>query len=69
MRHADGSSQHRVRNTQGTESANAVPREVKAGAARWPHRSALDDFRSEALLSQRSAECETRDSAADDQDA
>jgi hypothetical protein len=69
MGHADGSSQHLVRNTQGTESANAVTRKVKAGAARWPQRGALDDFRNEALLSQRSAECETRDSATDDQDA
>jgi hypothetical protein len=29
----------------------------------------LDDFRNYTLLSQRSAECETRDSAADNQDA
>ena len=69
MGHADSSRQHLVRNTKGTESASTVAGEVKAGAARWPQRSALDDLRNEALLSQRSAECETRDSATDDQDA
>jgi hypothetical protein len=43
--------------TVGTpESANAIAGEVNAGAARWPRRRTLDDFRNEALLSQRSAE-------------
>lgn len=69
MRHPDSSSQHFVRKTKRSESANAVTGEVKAGAARWPRCSTFDDFRNEALLSQRSAECETRDSTADDQDA
>ena len=32
-------------------------------------RRTLDDFRNDTLLSQCSAECETRDSAADNQDA
>jgi hypothetical protein len=69
MRHADGSSQHRVRKTKRPESANAVPGEVQAGATRWPRRRTLDDFRNDTLLSQCSAECETRDSPTDNQDA
>ena len=69
MRHADSSSQHLVRKTKRPESANAVAGKVKAGATRWPRRGTLDDFRNEALLSQRSAECETRDSATDNQNA
>lgn len=69
MRHPDSSSQHLVSKTKRPESTNAVAREVQAGAARWPRGSTLDDFRNEALLAERSAERETRDSAADDQDA
>lgn len=66
--HTDGSSEHRIRKPKHPESANAVPGEVQAGAARWPRRRTLDDFRNYTLLSQCSAECETRDSAADNQD-
>ena len=69
MRHADCSSQHGVRKTKRPESANAVTGEVKSGAARGPRCSTFDDFRNEALLSQRSAECETRDSTTDNQNA
>jgi hypothetical protein len=67
--HTDGASEHRIRKPKRPESANAVPGEVQAGAARWPRRRTLDDFRNDTLLSQCSAECETRDSAADNQDA
>ena len=69
MGHTDGSSKHRIRKPKRPESANAVPGEVQAGAVRWPRRRTLDDFRNDTLLSQCSAECETRDSAADNQDA
>ena len=67
MRHADSPSQQLVRKTQPPESANAVGGHVKAGAARRPRCGTFDDFRNEALLSQRSGECETRDSTADNQ--
>ena len=66
MRHANGSSQHFVRKTKRTECANAVAGEVQASATRLPRSRTLDDFRNEALLSQRSAQGETRDSATDD---
>jgi hypothetical protein len=69
MGHTDGSSEHRIRKPERPESANAVSGEVQAGAARWPRRRTLDDFRNYTLLSQCSGECETRDSAADNQDA
>ena len=69
MRHADSSSQHLVRETKRPESADAVAWEIKTSTAGWPRRSTLDDLRNEALLAQRSAECETRDAAADNQDA
>jgi hypothetical protein len=64
---ADSSSQQLVRKTKRAERANAVGGEVKAGAARWPRGGTLDDLRNEALHSQRSAECETRDSATDNE--
>jgi hypothetical protein len=69
MGHTDGTCEHRIRKPKRPESANAVPGEVQAGAARWPRRRTLDDFRNDTLLSQCSAECETRDSAADNQNA
>ena len=69
MRHADSPSHHAFRKPKRPESANAVPGEVQAGAARWPRRRTLDDFRNDTLLSQCSAECETRDSATDNQNA
>ena len=68
MGHRDGSNEHRIRKPQRLESANAVPGEVQAGAAGWPRRRTLDDFRNDILFSQCSAECETRDSATDNQD-
>jgi hypothetical protein len=69
MRHADSSSQHFVSETKRPESSNAVAGEVQASASRLPRPSTLDDFRNEALRSQRSPERETRDSATDDQNA
>jgi hypothetical protein len=69
MGHTDTSREHGIRKPQRPESANAVPGEVQAGAARWPRRRTLDDFRNDTLLSECSAERETRDSAADNQDA
>ena len=69
MRHADSPSQHLVRKTKRPESADAIAGEIKARSAGWPRRSTLDDFRNDTLFSQCSAECETRDSAADNQDA
>ena len=69
MGHTDGSSKHRIRKPERPESANAVSGEVQAGAVRWPRQRTLDDFRNDTLLSQGSGECETRDSAADNQDA
>lgn len=69
MRHADSPRHELVGKTKRAESANAVPGEVQAGAARWPRCRTLDDFRNDTLLSQGSAERETRDSAADNQDA
>jgi hypothetical protein len=69
MRHADSSSQHHVRKTKRAKSANAVAGEVQAGTADRPRRRALDDFRNDALLAQRSGECKTCDAATDDQDA
>jgi hypothetical protein len=69
MRYADSSIQHPVRKTKRPESADAVAGEIKARTTGRPRRSTLDDFRKEALLAQRSAECKTRDSAADNQDA
>jgi hypothetical protein len=68
MGHTDSSSEHGIRKPKRPESANAIPREVQAGAACWPRRRPLDDFRSDTLFSQCSAECETRDSATDNQD-
>jgi hypothetical protein len=69
VRHADSASQHLVHKTKRPESTKAVAREVQAGAAHWPRFSTLNDFRNEPLLAERSAERETRDSAADYQDA
>ena len=69
MGHTDSSSEHGIRKPKRLESANAVPGEVQAGAARWPRRRTLDEFRNDTLFSQCSAECETRDSATDNQDA
>jgi hypothetical protein len=69
MRHADSASQHRVRKIKRAKRANAVAREVQAGTADRPRRCALDDFRNDALLAQRSGECKTGDAATDDQDA
>jgi hypothetical protein len=69
MRHADSPSQHLVRKTKRPESADAVAGEIKARSAGWPRCRTLDDFRNEAPLAQRSAECETRDSATDNQNA
>lgn len=68
MRHADSPSHQLVGKTKRAESANAVPGEVQSGTARWPRCRTLDDFRNDTLRSQCSAECETRDSAADNQD-
>ncbi len=67
--HTDGSSEHGIRKPKRPESANAVPGEVQAGAACWPRRRTLDDFRNDTLFSQCSGERETCDSAADNQDA
>jgi hypothetical protein len=69
VRHGDGSSEHRVRKAKHVESANAVPGEKQAGAPRWPRRRTLDDLRNDTLLSQSSGECQSRDSATDNQDA
>jgi hypothetical protein len=69
MGHMDSSSEHGIRKPKRPESANAVPGEVQSGAASWPRCRTLDNFRNYTLLSQCSAECETRDSAADNQDA
>jgi hypothetical protein len=68
MGHTDGSSEHRIRKPKRRESANTVAGDVQARAARWPRRRTLDDFGNDTLFSQCSAECETRDSATDNQD-
>jgi hypothetical protein len=65
MGHTDSSSEHGIRQPKRPGSANAVPGEVESGAARWPRCRTLDNVRNHTLLSQCSAECETRDSAAD----
>jgi hypothetical protein len=68
MGHTDSSSEHGIRKPKRPESANAVPGEVQAGAACWPRRRTLDEFRNDTLLSQCSGERETCDSATDNQD-
>jgi hypothetical protein len=68
IRHADSSSQHRVCKTKRAKRANAIAREVQADTADRPRRCALDQFRNDALLAQRSGECKTCDAATDDQD-
>ena len=62
-------SQYFVRKTKPLESADAIARDVEAGAAFRPGSSTLDDFRSESALSQRSAEREPPNSATNDQNA
>jgi hypothetical protein len=69
MRHADSPSKHPLRKTERAESSNSVAGKIKAGTAGGPRGHALDDFRNEALLAKCSGECETSDSAADNQDA
>jgi hypothetical protein len=43
MGHTDTSREHGIRKPKRPESANAIPGDVQAGAARWPRHRTLDD--------------------------